>query len=52
MIEAIVGDLRAIAEQCSRLSRQVSVQRLSCALEELGIELMEKASTLEQSLDV
>jgi hypothetical protein len=51
MIETIVGELRALAEQCFNFSRDISAQPLSCALQELGVELMHKASTLEKSFD-
>jgi hypothetical protein len=51
MIQTIVGDLRAIAERCSRFSKDLSARNLSCVLEELAIELMQKASELENRLD-
>lgn len=48
MIKNIVGDLRAIAERCARCSRDCKRYELSRALDELGIELMTKASELER----
>lgn len=52
MIGMIVGELRALAEQCFRFSRDVKASQLSGALQELGVELMHKASALEKSFDL
>jgi len=52
VIKTVVGDLRAVAERCTRLARDCKRQDLSHALEELGIELMSKASELERKFDV
>jgi len=52
MIKRIVGELRAVAEQCTRFARDCKKHELSHALEELGIELMSKASELERKFDV
>lgn len=52
MIKSIVGDLRAVAERCTQLARDCKRHELSHALEELGIELMFKASELERKFDV
>ena len=51
MIKNIVGDLRAVAERCSRYARDCQRSELSRALDELGIELMTKASELERQFD-
>jgi hypothetical protein len=51
MIKNIVGDLRAIAERCARFSRDCKRYELARALDELGIELMTKASELERTFD-
>jgi hypothetical protein len=51
MIKDIVGDLRRIAERCSRLSRDCKKYELARALDELGIELMTKASEIERNFD-
>lgn len=51
MIKNIVGDLRAIAERCARFSRDCKKYELARALDELGIELMTKASELERQFD-
>jgi hypothetical protein len=51
VIKSIVGDLRAVAERCSRFSRDCKRYDLARALDELGIELMTKASELEQKFD-
>lgn len=52
MIETIVGELRALAEQCFNFSRDVKADDLSSALQELGVDLMHKASTLEKGFDL
>jgi hypothetical protein len=51
MIKSIAGDLRAVAERCARYARDCKKHDLSEALEELGIELMAKASELETRFD-
>jgi len=51
MIKNIVGDLRAIAERCSRFSRECKKYEIARALDELGIDLMTKASELERKYD-
>jgi hypothetical protein len=51
MIKRIAGDLRAVAERCSRFARDCKRYDLSRELEELGIELMAKASELERKFD-
>ena len=51
MIKNIVGDLRAIAERCSRFSRECKKYEIAQALDELGIDLMTKASELERKYD-
>jgi len=48
MIKTITGDLRTVAERCTRLARDCQRYELSRALQELGIELMTKASELER----
>jgi hypothetical protein len=48
MIKTITDDLRAIAERCTRLARDCRRYELSRSLQELGIELMTKASELER----
>ena len=48
MIKTITGDLRAVAERCTRLARDCRRYELSRTLQELGIELMSKASELER----
>ena len=52
MIKSIVGDLRCIAERCSKSARDCKMYELARALDELGIELMAKASELEKKFDV
>jgi len=52
MIKSIVGDLRAVAERCTRSARDCKRPDLSHALEELSIELMFRASELERKFDV
>lgn len=52
MIKSIIADLRAIAERCSRYARDSKGYELARAMDELGIELMAKASELEQKFDV
>ena len=52
MIKSIVGDLRAVAGRCTRFAHDCKKHDLSHALEELGIELMTKASELERKYDV
>jgi len=52
MIKSILGDLRTVAERCARMARDCNRPDLSHALEELGIELMFKASELERKFDV
>jgi hypothetical protein len=47
MIKTLTDDLRAVAERCTRLARDCRRYELSRALQELGIELMTKASELE-----
>ena len=51
MIKSIAGDLRAVAERCTKLARDCRRYELSRALQELGIELMTKASDLERKFD-
>jgi hypothetical protein len=51
MIKSIVGDLRAVAERCSKFARDCKRHDLSLALDELGIELMTHASELERKFD-
>ena len=52
MIKSIVGDLRCIAERCSKSARDCKMYELARALDELGIDLMTKASELEKKFDV
>jgi len=47
MIDDIVGDLRAVAQRCSKYARDCRGYDLSRALEELAIELTMKAAELE-----
>jgi hypothetical protein len=47
MIKTLTEDLRAVAERCTRMARDCRRYELSRALQELGIELMTKASELE-----
>jgi hypothetical protein len=51
MIKTVTDDLRAIADRCTRLARDCRRYELSRALQELGIELMAKASELEKKFD-
>jgi hypothetical protein len=51
MIKSIAGELRAVAERCSRFARECKRYDLSRALQELGIDLMAKASELERKFD-
>jgi len=51
MVKDLVGDLRAIAERCSKYARDCKGYELSQALEELGVELMAKAAELETRFD-
>jgi hypothetical protein len=51
MIKSVAGDLRAVAERCTRLARDCRRYELSRALQELGIQLMAKASELERKFD-
>jgi hypothetical protein len=51
MIKNIVSDLRTLAERCARSSRDCKKYELARVLDELGIELMTKASELEREFD-
>lgn len=51
MINNIVRELRAVAEQCSGFARDCKRYDLSRMLQELSIELMAKASELERRFD-
>jgi hypothetical protein len=51
MIKSIADELRAVAERCSRFARECKRYDLSRALQELGIDLMAKASELERKFD-
>ena len=51
MIKNVTADLRAIAERCSNFARDCGRYELSRSLQELSIELMAKASELEQKFD-
>ncbi|HTZ02239.1 MAG TPA: hypothetical protein VMC05_07885 [Xanthobacteraceae bacterium] len=48
MIKSIAKELRAVAEHCSGFARDCGRYELSRALQELSIELMTKASELEE----
>lgn len=48
MIKNIAKELRIIAEQCSGFARDCRRYELSRSLQELSIELMTKASELEE----
>lgn len=52
MIRTIVGELRTLAERCARFAKDCQRYELGRALDELGIDLMNKASELEKKLDV
>lgn len=52
MIEAIATDLRAIAERCSRASRDIGARTISSGLDMIAIELMRMASEVEKTLDL
>jgi hypothetical protein len=51
MIKDIAAELRAVAERCSIFARECKRYDLSRALQELGIDLMAKASELERKFD-
>jgi hypothetical protein len=51
MIKSIAEELRTVAERCSRFARECKRYDLSRALQELGIDLMAKASELERKFD-
>lgn len=48
MIKIIIQDLRTTAERCTKVARDCRRYELSRALQELGIELMTRASELER----
>ena len=51
MIKIIAEDLLNLAQRCTTLARESSDGRLSRALQELAIDLAEKASELQQFFD-
>jgi hypothetical protein len=51
MVGGLVKDLRMLAQHCLRLARETRDDELSRALQELGIELAEKAQELEKKFD-
>jgi hypothetical protein len=51
MIETIANELRAIAERCSRASRDIGARKISSTLDSVAIELMRMASEIERSLE-
>jgi hypothetical protein len=51
MVKSIIDELRAVAQRCSRLARECSNAELSHALEELGMDLLAKASEFEGRFD-
>ncbi len=48
MLKTVIQDLRATAERCTKVARDCRRYEVSRALQELGIELMTKASELER----
>jgi hypothetical protein len=51
MVGGLVKDLRTLAQHCERLARETRNEDLSRALQELGIELADKARALETKFD-
>jgi len=51
MVKSIIDELRAVAQRCVRLARECSNDDLSHALEELGMDLLAKASEFEGRFD-
>jgi|HubBroStandDraft_6_1064221.scaffolds.fasta_scaffold256861_2 hypothetical protein len=51
MVKSIIDELRAVAQRCVRLARECSNNDLSHALEELGVDLLAKASEIEGKFD-
>jgi hypothetical protein len=51
MIKIVVEDLLALAQRCTGFARQCSEASLSRALQELAIDLTEKASEFERNFD-
>lgn len=48
MLKTVIQDLPATAEPCTKVARDCRRYEVSRALQELGIELMTKASELER----
>jgi hypothetical protein len=51
MVKSIIDELRAVAQRCARMARDSSNAELSHALEELGMDLLAKASDFEGRFD-
>jgi hypothetical protein len=51
MVGGIIKDLRALAQHCLRLARESKDEEISRALQELGIDLAEKALALEKKFE-
>jgi hypothetical protein len=51
MVGGIIKDLRALAQHCLRLARESEDEEISRALQELGIDLAEKALALEKKFE-
>jgi hypothetical protein len=51
MVKSIIDELRGVAQRCTRLARDCSNDELSHALEELGMDLLAKASEFEGRFD-
>jgi hypothetical protein len=51
MVKSIIDELRTVAQRCARLAREFSNDDLSHALEELGMDLLAKASEFEGRFD-
>jgi hypothetical protein len=52
MVGGIIKDLRTLAQHCMRLARESKDQEISRALQELGIELAQKALELEKRFEL
>jgi hypothetical protein len=51
MVKGIIEELRTVAQRCVRHARECSNEELSHALEELGHDLLAKASEFEGKFD-
>lgn len=48
MVENITDELRALAQRCTRLARDCSDPELAHALEELAVDLAQRAADLDR----